>query len=42
MSEACKENSYSLPYKVTAEKVAKKEVLTSLYLNRIGDHVTPH
>lgn len=37
MSEASKENPYSLPYKVAVEKVAKKEVLTSL---RKGNNFT--
>lgn len=37
MSEASKENPYSLPYKVAAEKVAKKEILTSL---RKGNNFT--
>lgn len=37
MTEATKENSYSLPYKLAADKVPKKEVLTSL---RIGNNYT--
>lgn len=37
MTESSKENPYSLPYKVAAEKVAKKEVITSL---RKGNNFT--